>query len=82
MPRVDAERLRYEMAARGLLGRDLARLANLDANTISRALGGKPVTTRTLMRITSGLLTQPQLKLVTDIIVKPSPRRSDVEKFE
>jgi transcriptional regulator with XRE-family HTH domain len=51
MPKVDAERLRYEMATRGLLGRDLARLAKIDANTISRALSGRPVTTRTLMRI-------------------------------
>ena len=80
MPRVDAERLRYEMATRGLLGRDLARLANIDANTISRALGGKPVTTRTLMRITSGLLTQPQLKLASNIIVKPATREDAPER--
>jgi transcriptional regulator with XRE-family HTH domain len=79
MPKVDAERLRYEMATRGLLGRDLARLAKIDANTISRALSGRPVTTRTLMRITSGLLTQPQLKLASDIIVKPASREGASE---
>ncbi len=80
MPIIDAERLRYEMATRGLLGRDLARLANIDANTISRALGGRPVTTRTLMRITSGLLSQPPLRLTPELIAKPAPVGRVAEK--
>jgi transcriptional regulator with XRE-family HTH domain len=79
MPIVDAERLRYEMHTRGLLGRDLARLAHVDANTISRALGGRPVTTRTLMRLTSGLLTQPPLRMATDLVARPARWDSDAE---
>jgi DNA-binding Xre family transcriptional regulator len=56
MPIVDAERLHYEKDIRGLRGADLARMAAIDHNTLSRALARKPVTTRTLMKITSGLL--------------------------
>lgn len=82
MPVLDADRLRYEMAIRGLLGADLARKSGVDANTISRGLSGKPVRMRTLMRITSALLSQPPLRLTADIIAKPTARRSDVEKFE
>ena len=72
MPVLDAERLRFEMAIRGLQGGELARMAHLDANTISRALGGRPVTVRTLRRITSALLTQPPLPLAGEIVAKPA----------
>lgn len=72
MPVLDRERLRFEMARRGLQGRELARMAHPDANTISRALGGKPVTVRTLQRITSALLTQPPLRLASEIVARPA----------
>ncbi len=74
MPIVDAERLHYEMDIRGLRGADLARMAGIDHNTLSRALARKPVTTRTLMKITSGLLTQPPLRVTMDIVKKPAAR--------
>lgn len=80
MPVLDAERLRYEMDIRGLRGVDLARMAGIDQNTLSRALACKPVTTRTLMRITSGLLTQPPLKVTMDIVAKPAAARSDAKR--
>ena len=72
MPVLDGDRLRFEMAIRGLQGGELARMAYVDANTISRALGGKPVTVRTLQRIASALLTQPPLRLAGEIVAKPA----------
>jgi transcriptional regulator with XRE-family HTH domain len=71
MPLVNADRLRYEMHARGLLGGELAQMAGIDANTVSRALRGRPVTVRTLRRITTALLTQPPLRVTADLIAKP-----------
>ena len=71
MPLVNADRLRYEMNTRGLLAGELAQMAGIDANTASRALCGRPVTIRTLRRITTALLTQPPLRVTADLIAKP-----------
>jgi hypothetical protein len=39
MPILNAERLRYEMHIRGLTGDELARMAAVNKNTLSRGLG-------------------------------------------
>jgi predicted transcriptional regulator len=74
MPLIDADRLRYEMAVRGLTAGDLARMAGIDANTLTRALHGRPVTMRTVRMITSTLLAQPHVPMTVDLIVKPGGR--------
>jgi DNA-binding Xre family transcriptional regulator len=70
---VDAERLRYGIHTRGVLARDLARLAAIDANTVTRTLRGRPVAMRTLSRITIVLLCRPPLALTYELRVKPQP---------
>ena len=75
MPILNADRLRYEMHIRGLTGDELARMAGVTANTLSRGLGGKPVTMRTLRRMTSALLTQPPLRVMADLVAEPAPDR-------
>ena len=80
MPILDAERLRYEMHIRGLTGDELARMSGVNKNTISRGLGGKPVTMRTLRRITSGLLTQPPLRVMADLVGRPAAKGVGGEK--
>lgn len=74
MPVIDAPRLQYEMAVRGLIAGDLARVAGVDANTVTRALHGRPVTMRTVRMITSALLTQPLVRLTADLIARPAER--------
>ena len=72
VPLIDAPRLQYEMAVRGLVAGDLARMAGIDANTVTRALHGRPVAVRTVRLITSALLAQPQLRLTANLIARPS----------
>ena len=72
MPVIDASRLQYEMAVRGLMAGDLARMAGIDANTVTRALHGRPVTMRTVRTITSALLAQPHVRMTADLIAKPA----------
>ena len=45
---INADRLRYEMAIRGMTAGELARLAGVNKNTINRALTGRSVSRRTL----------------------------------
>lgn len=71
---IDAARLRYEMDTRGLAGGELARLAGIDADTVTRALSGRPVTLRTVRRITGALLAQPPLRVLSDLIARPVER--------
>lgn len=72
MPVLDTERLRYEMDTRGLLGGDLARMARIDANTVSRALAGRPVAIRTVRSIAGALLAQPPFRMGAELIAKPA----------
>jgi hypothetical protein len=71
MPVLDAARLRYEMDTHGRPAGDLARTAGLDANTVTRALHGRPVSTRTLRLLTVALLAQPHVRLTADLIAPP-----------
>ena len=56
MVRIDGERLRFELARRGLDQAGLARLAQLRPETISRAVTGHPVSHSTLSAIAKVLL--------------------------
>lgn len=68
---IDSARLRYEMDVRGLLATDLARAARVNANTVTRALHGRPVSTRTVRQIAGALLATPQPRLTGDLIARP-----------
>lgn len=69
--RLDTERLRYEMAIRGLNGETLARASGISKNTTTRALRGDDVTPRTLRRLASALLTYPPLQMAEDLVARP-----------
>lgn len=53
--RIDPDRLRREMACRGLYCADLARMAGLSPTTVSAAVQGRPVSPRTLRQIAAAL---------------------------
>lgn len=53
--RIGPDRLRREMACRGLYCADLARLADLSPATVSAAMQGRPVSPRTLRRVAVAL---------------------------
>ncbi len=54
--RLRPDRLRFEMARRGLSGSDLARRARLSPGTVSQAINGRPVAAGTLAKIASALI--------------------------
>ncbi|MHB8589818.1 MAG: helix-turn-helix domain-containing protein [Candidatus Dormibacteraceae bacterium] len=56
MVRIDGDRLRFELARRGLDQAGLARRAQLRPETISRAVTGHPVSHSTLSAIAKVLL--------------------------
>jgi hypothetical protein len=53
--RINADRLRREIVARGRDMQNFARLAGISAATLSHAVNGRPVVAGTLRRITSAL---------------------------
>jgi hypothetical protein len=68
---INADRLRYEMAIRGMTAGELARLACVNKNTMTRALSGRPVSRRTLRELSRALLTYPTLRMVDVLLDKP-----------
>jgi transcriptional regulator with XRE-family HTH domain len=68
---INADRLRYEMAIRGITAGELARLAGVNKNTITRALTGRPVSRRTLRELSRALLTYPTLRMADVLLEKP-----------
>jgi transcriptional regulator with XRE-family HTH domain len=60
--RINADRLRREIAARGLDLQSFARLAGISAATLSHAVNGRPVAAPTLRGIVSALLRSPRLE--------------------
>jgi transcriptional regulator with XRE-family HTH domain len=60
--RINADRLRREIVARGRDMQNFARLAGISAATLSHAVNGRPVVAGTLRRITSALLRAPRLE--------------------
>jgi transcriptional regulator with XRE-family HTH domain len=68
---IDADRLRYEMALRGMTAGELARMACVNKNTITRALSGRSVSRRTLRELTRALLAHPHLRMADVLLAKP-----------
>ena len=68
---INADRLRYEMAIRGMTAGELARLAGVNKNTINRALTGRSVSRRTLRELSRALLTYPALRMADVLLDKP-----------
>ena len=52
---IDAQRLRRELARRGLTSVELAAMSHVSAATLSHALSGRAVSPRTLRAIASAL---------------------------
>jgi hypothetical protein len=66
--RVDAERLRFELARRGWDGCDLATAAGLSAATVSSAIQGRSISTVTLRKMVLALSRAPTLPGVDDLV--------------
>lgn len=71
MVRIDSERLRFELARRGLSQQQLALDAGVTPETLSRALGGRGVRLDTLAKVAAALLEQPVLQGVEILIQEP-----------
>jgi lambda repressor-like predicted transcriptional regulator len=56
---VPPERLRYQLAIRGMSARDLARKARLSDATVSTALDGKPIAVTSLRLMATALQATP-----------------------
>jgi transcriptional regulator with XRE-family HTH domain len=56
---VDPERLRHELAIRGLDAIDLARTAHLSPATVSAALAGRPISASSLRLMAAALQATP-----------------------
>ncbi len=69
---IDADRLRYEMALRSLTAAELAHLASVNKNTLTRALSGRPVSWRTLRELSRVLLASPTMRMADVLLVRPS----------
>jgi transcriptional regulator with XRE-family HTH domain len=68
---INANRLLYEMALRGMTAGELARLASVNKNTVSRALSGRSVSQRTLRELSRALLAYPPLRMADVLLDKP-----------
>ena len=68
---INADRLRYEMALRGMTAGELARLACVNKNTVTRALCGRPVSRRTLRELSRALLVYPTLRMADVLVARP-----------
>ncbi len=70
--RLDADKLAFELARRGVTARTLAERAGIPEVTLSRARHGRPVTESTLRRLTSGLLGIPLMVGADLLIAEPT----------
>lgn len=65
---IQPHRLRAEMARRALSGSDLAKAAGVGAATVSTALAGRPIATRSLQLIVNALTHIPPVA-VADLLL-------------
>ena len=65
---VDPERLRYELAIRGMAAIDLARQARLSPATVSAALAGKPIAEASLALIAQVLEVTPASEFLKRLV--------------
>jgi lambda repressor-like predicted transcriptional regulator len=70
---VHRDHLRHEMNRRGWAATDLARASRLSEATISSALGGKPISTRSLGLIADALAAAPVIRGIDDLIASDRP---------
>jgi hypothetical protein len=75
-PKLDAERLDFEMARRAISARQLAARAHVHEISLSYARGGRPVTPQTLMRLAKALLTFPVQPGTDLLLLEPTTRTS------
>ncbi|MHB8589807.1 MAG: helix-turn-helix domain-containing protein [Candidatus Dormibacteraceae bacterium] len=73
---INGDRLRFELARRGLDQASLARLAKLRPETISRAVNGHSVTTSTLAAIADALLQVAPKAGLDDLLAEPVKRNA------
>ena len=76
--RLDVDRLDYELARRGLLPQDLARLVGTTDATVSKIRHGRPCSESTLAGITRVLLETPILQGRDLILSAPTARAVEV----
>jgi transcriptional regulator with XRE-family HTH domain len=69
---IDPERLRRELARRGLSASDLSHEARISGATISAALAGKPIAASSLQLLGEALLRRPVLAVI-DSLLPPEP---------
>ena len=70
--RIDGDQLDREMAARGLEGADLAKLAELTTDTIARARQSKRISRASLLKIAVGLDRVPIIPMAAALVGVPS----------
>lgn len=74
--RINPAALRHQCAIHGLSFQELAHGAGLSAPTISHALSGRPVSTRTLRAIAAALDRTDLLPGINGLLAGPEDRRS------
>lgn len=73
--RIDGARLRLELVRRGLDQGELAKRAKLRPETISRAVTGHPVSSRTLSAIADVLTNVPVRSAVDGLLAEPEKNK-------
>lgn len=73
------EVLRLGLAVRGLESRQLAEEAGLSESTVSHALTGRAISTRTLHRIVTALERLPKIPGAADLLTVTRPDRGESE---
>src|ERR1700682_1378358 len=71
---LDPERVRYQLALKGLSQRDLGRISGIGEAQVSRALHGKAIEPATLRRIVAALLEAPDLPGAELVVSEPESR--------
>jgi transcriptional regulator with XRE-family HTH domain len=75
--RVQADRLRLELARRGWDGCDLATAAGVSCATVSAAIRGRPISTVTLRKMVLALSRAPVLPGVDELVCRQTAASSD-----
>jgi transcriptional regulator with XRE-family HTH domain len=65
---LQSDRLRLEMMRRGLSATDLAHASGLSAPTVSAALAGRAISTRSLQRIAAALTSLPIIAVIDSLL--------------